>query len=178
MGLLGPPLAALGGLDVNHGAAAMSRLATVIKATGELKAGDVVEMRKRLDGEQWEVGKKGGKPVNVVAKALVPFPVVKPALDPARDLHTIEIMPMRWFLSESLPPPPTLSSCCDTAACPPFARVIIPGDRRRASLVQRSDQEDAKGHGRDALCRSFPGRMSTAGGDRAVVREGERRRPL
>ena len=54
----------------------MSRLATVIKATGELKAGDVVEMRKRLDGEQWEVGKKGGKPVNVVAKALVPFPVV------------------------------------------------------------------------------------------------------
>jgi hypothetical protein len=81
----------------------MSQLGALVSDTAGLKAGEVVELKKKVDGKKWEVQPKGSEAeqVSVDAKHVVPFPVVAPAEDPARGVNSIEIMPMRWFLSES-----------------------------------------------------------------------------
>ncbi len=80
----------------------MPEFGALVADTEQLKAGDVVELLKK-DGKQFEV-QKGSKATRVDAKHLVPFPVVEPAEDPARGINSIQIMPMRWFLRESLAP--------------------------------------------------------------------------
>lgn len=77
-------------------------LGTVLKDTAGLKAGDVVYAKKQKDG--WTVTRKGDKKMDVQledGKSFQEFPVVDPAEDPARNLNSIEIVPMQWFLSES-----------------------------------------------------------------------------